>query len=140
MASPTYMPGPNPEAESKVAPPAIAIIVVAGLAIVACIFGLLFNLLGIGAGTLGGVARDERFAQLLGGTLGMVSNLLGLVLYSVAIWGALKMKALQSYGLSVASAVIVMLPCSCCCLIGLPIGIWALVVLLNADVKAAFHS
>ena len=140
MASPTYLPGPNPEAESKVTPPAIAIVVVAGLAIAFCILGLLFNLLGIGAGTLGGVARDERFAQLLGGTIGMVSNLLGLVLYSVAIWGALKMKALESYGLAVASAIIVMLPCSCCCLIGLPIGIWALVVLLGADVKAAFRS
>lgn len=139
MATPTYLPGPNPEAESKVTPPAIAIVVVAGLAIAACILGLLFNLLGLGAGALGGVARDERFAQLLGGTIGMVSNLLGLVLYSVAIWGALKMKSLQSYGLAMTAAIIVMLPCSCCCLIGLPVGIWALVVLLNADVKAAFR-
>ena len=138
MASPTYLPGPNPEAESRVAPPAIAIVVVAGLAIAMCVLGLLFNLLGIGAGSLGGVARDERFAQLLGGTIGMISNLMGLVFYSVAIVGALKMKALRSYGFAVTSAVLVMLPCSCCCLAGLPVGIWALVVLMSADVKAAF--
>jgi hypothetical protein len=32
-----------------------------------------------------------------------------------------------------------MIPCiSPCCLLGLPIGIWALVVLLKPEVKAAF--
>ena len=28
---------------------------------------------------------------------------------------------------------------SCCCVIGLPIGIWALVILLMGDVKRAFE-
>ena len=33
-----------------------------------------------------------------------------------------------------------MVPCLACCLVGLPVGIWSLVVLLNAEVKAAFKS
>lgn len=141
MASATYLPGPNPEAESKVTPPAIAIIVVAGIAIAFCILGLLFNVLGLGLGSLGPMGRDERLGQLVGGTLGLISNALGLIVYGVALWGAVKMKALQSYGLAVTSAILVMLPCSfCCCFVGIPVGIWALVVLLSADVKSAFRS
>jgi hypothetical protein len=32
-----------------------------------------------------------------------------------------------------------MLPCSICCLVGLPIGIWAVVVLSKPEVKGTFH-
>lgn len=141
MTSPTYLPRPAPEAESKVAAPAIAIMVMAGLSIAVALLGLLVNVLGIGVGALGRLREEERVVQFLSGGLGLVINVLSLVLNSFAIFGGMKMKALQSYAMSVASAVIVALPCvSCCCLIGTPIGIWALVVLLSADVKAAFRS
>jgi hypothetical protein len=136
----TYLPGPNPEAESRVSAPAIAIVVVSGLAIAWSLLNLLMQLLGVGAGMFGRGGGSERFAQMMGSTIGLVLGLIGLVLYVVAIVGALKMKNLQSYGLSLASAVIVMLPCSCCCLAGLPVGIWALVVLMNDQVKAAFRT
>jgi hypothetical protein len=46
------------------------------------------------------------------------------------------------YGLSVAGAVAAAIPCvSCvgCCGVGQAIGIWALVVLLNEEVRAAFR-
>ena len=36
-------------------------------------------------------------------------------------------------------AAIRMLPCTCCCIAGLPVGIWALVILLKPEVKSAFH-
>jgi hypothetical protein len=36
------------------------------------------------------------------------------------------------------ASIFAMLPCNPCCLLGLPIGIWALVVLSNEDVKDAF--
>ena len=54
--------------------------------------------------------------------------------------GGLKMKSLESYSLVMTVSVIAMIPCfSPCCLIGLPIGIWALVVLSKPEVKSAFH-
>ena len=31
-----------------------------------------------------------------------------------------------------------MLPCSACCLLGLPMGIWALIVLIDNEVKRLF--
>ena len=53
---------------------------------------------------------------------------------------AIRMKELRSYGLAMAGAILGMLPyLSPCCLLGLPFGIWALVVLADPAVKAAFR-
>jgi hypothetical protein len=52
--------------------------------------------------------------------------------------GGSKMKQMQGYGWAIAASILSILPCNSCCCIGLPIGIWALMVLLNADVKLAF--
>ena len=69
--------------------------------------------------------------------MGIVNLALGVVV----IVGAVKMKNLESYGFAMASAIIAMVPCiSPCCLLGLPFGIWALVVLSDAGVKAAFRN
>ncbi|HVK08236.1 MAG TPA: hypothetical protein VM597_05605 [Gemmataceae bacterium] len=66
-----------------------------------------------------------------------VLQLIGGVLIAV---GGMKMRVLQSYGLAVTGSIMAIIPlCTnqCCCL-SMPFGIWALAVLLNADVKAAF--
>ena len=53
--------------------------------------------------------------------------------------GALKMKNLSSRGWGRAAAILAMIPClSGCCLLGIPIGIWALMALSNEDVKRGF--
>jgi hypothetical protein len=59
----------------------------------------------------------------------------------LCVIGSLKMKNMTSRGWAIATAVlnIVSLGHSCCCLT-LPIGIWALVVLLNRDVTAEFEA
>jgi len=60
-----------------------------------------------------------------------------LVLASLMIFGALKMKRLEGYGWAVASSIlaIIITPGN---LIGLPLGIWALVVLSRPEVRVAF--
>jgi len=74
------------------------------------------------------------------GGIGIVGSLIGLAVGVVILLGALKMKSLTSYGFAMASAVLAMIPCvSPCCLVGLPIGIWAVVVLNDPAVKSAFR-
>ena len=53
--------------------------------------------------------------------------------------GGVKLMNLSGTGLPITGSILAMIPCtsSCCCLIGLPAGIWALVVLSRPDVKAA---
>jgi hypothetical protein len=53
--------------------------------------------------------------------------------------GGAKMKALTGYGWAIAGSVLSIFPGLCCCCTGLLPGIWAFVVLLNADVKRAFQ-
>ena len=64
----------------------------------------------------------------------------GLLLAILVIVGGMKMKNLDNYGLAMTAAILGMIPCiSPCCLLGLPFGIWALVVLGRPEVKAAFR-
>ncbi len=127
-------------AASQVAPPAIALMVLGGLGLLADLASLLIHVLGASVGAFAPRLGDERILQVFSGGLGIAFALFGIVLYGLMILGALKMKALEGYALAITAAIIAMLPCSCCCLVGVPIGIWALVVLLDANVKAAFRS
>jgi len=57
----------------------------------------------------------------------------------IIIGGALQMLRFRSWGLALAASILAMVNFgSCCCGLGLPVGIWSLVVLASSDVKAAF--
>jgi hypothetical protein len=56
----------------------------------------------------------------------------------LVFFGGLQMKKLSSRGFVMFSSILVMLPCNWCCVIGIAIGIWALVVLNDDDVKRSF--
>jgi tRNA A-37 threonylcarbamoyl transferase component Bud32 len=72
-----------------------------------------------------------------GASMLLLLPLSALVLSSIMMIAGLKMKRLQAYGLAIAGAVLAILvtPGN---LIGLPIGIWALVVLSQRQVREAF--
>jgi hypothetical protein len=60
----------------------------------------------------------------------------------VTLIGGIRMRSLSSYGLAVTGAILACIPCvSClgCCGAGQAFGIWALVVLFDPEVKAAFR-
>ena len=57
----------------------------------------------------------------------------------VTLVGSIQMFRLRSRGLAIAGACLAMLNFeSCCCVAGLPLGIWAMVVLLEPEVAQAF--
>ncbi len=126
-------------ASSKVSVPAILMMVVAGLAILLSLLNIVLQLLGTSFATLGGGAADERFVRMFSGGLGIVMALLGIAINGFVVFGAMKMKNLEGYPLAMAATILCMLPCSCCCVISLPVGVWSLIVLLDANVKAAFR-
>ena len=76
---------------------------------------------------------------MMSGGIGIVVSIIAILLGVVILLGAFKMMKLQSWPFALIATIIAMIPCiwPCCC-IGLPIGIWSLIVLLNKDVKAAF--
>ncbi len=139
---------PPGNAAEKVNGPAIGLIVTAVIGIVLCVLSVLMNLLGVGmAGAQAqqlpeGVDAEQFQAfQMFSGGLGIVTALIGIVVGVVIFMGAQKMKRLESHGFAMTASILAMIPClSPCCIIGLPIGIWALVVLMNDEVKSAFRS
>jgi len=82
----------------------------------------------------------ETFVSLLAGG-NLVMSLIALAVSGLILWSGLQMRQLKGRGLAIAGSILGMLPCftGCCCVIGLPVGIWALVVLMNNEVKAAFE-
>ena len=118
--------------------PAIGLMVTAGLGGLWQILMLLLNLTGAG---IGAMARGTQgMPSMLSGGIGAVFNVIGLVMAVVVFMGASKMKNAESFGFSMAAAISAMIPCvSPCCLLGLPLGIWALIVLLKPEVKSAFQ-
>ena len=69
----------------------------------------------------------------------VIAGLLVMGVYAIVLLGAIKMKRLESYALAVTASILAMMPCSGCCIIGLPLGIWALVVLCDHNVRSAFR-
>ncbi|MFN8525904.1 MAG: hypothetical protein U0821_22620 [Chloroflexota bacterium] len=110
--------------------------------IVSGAIGLLSVLAGAALSSLGMLASlggDDPVGGLVGGAFSGVIYVLAFILSGLNLYAGVKMRQLQSYGLCMAGAIVGMLPCSGCCLVGLPVGIWALVVLMNDEVKRAFN-
>jgi hypothetical protein len=143
MASEVYGGGPNRGlAMQKVNGPAIGLMVMAGIGILLQLVSLVLRMLGTGMSMMsvpGGGDSSEQFAAMMSGGLGIVAGILGILVGAFIIFASMKMRQLQSWPMAVAASVVAMLPClSPCCCIGLPVGIWALVVLFDQNVKASF--
>jgi hypothetical protein len=80
-----------------------------------------------------------RVVESLAGTGGKLLNLLAAVVGGLVVFGAIQMRALKMYPAAIAAAVLSMLPFgSCCCCLSLPVGIWALVILVKPEVRSQF--
>lgn len=69
-----------------------------------------------------------------------VQMLLGLLASLFIVLGASKMKNLEKYDWALLAAILAVLPVHGCCCFLLPLGIWAIVVLNDPYVRAAFNS
>jgi len=144
-APPTFAPSSSPDATHAVSAPAVCLIVTAILGMLNSVAGVVFNLVGVqfpgwNLPKEPQFAEFERFIEVFSGTLGTISGLIRLVEREIILVGAYRMMKLRSYGLAVAASIIAMIPCvSPCCCLGLPFGIWALVVLSRPAVKSAFR-
>ena len=126
--------------EDRVKPPAIGLMVTAGIVVALALASLACNVLGAGIGVMGASSGDEQIANAFSGTIGIISAVVSLAIYGFILFGAWKMMNMESWGLSMGAAIAACVPCSLCCILTLPMGIWALVVLNDQNVKAAFRS
>jgi LSD1 subclass zinc finger protein len=68
----------------------------------------------------------------------LATVLCGLIYGACLIAGSICMLQRKVYPLAMTGAIAAMLPCSICCVFGLPFGIWGLVILNKPEVRNAF--
>jgi len=125
----------GPPAEQRVKVPAILMMIFAGLSAAYYALQVVLNL--VGSAPIGG---GEAMKNVPTGVAGALLSLVFVAKDGFVVFGALKLMKLESRGLAMAAAVISVIPlCSACCILGIPWGIWALVVMSNPEVKAAFR-
>jgi hypothetical protein len=138
------VPDTSPEtALTMIKGPATGVLVTGILGGVLAVAGIGARVLGLtfmqGFGMQGGNPAQEAINKIVGGA-SVIQGLLHLAVAGFIIYGALQMKKLVNHRLAMATAIVALVPClSPCCLLGMPFGIWALVVLNKPEVKSTFQ-
>ena len=143
MPPPAYGQAPmaaNPAAaQAAVSGPATFMMVLAILSIVVSLVFVVMNLFfgGVGLAAMDAGAEPEGVQLIMQGVGGVGGNICGIIISILILVGSIKMRKLQSYGLSMTACILSIICCTCC--IGIGPGIWGIVVLCKPEVKAAFH-
>lgn len=84
----------------------------------------------------------SRFKELAEGPVMAISYGINMLCAVLILVGGIKLKNLSGPVLPMVSSILAMIPCTigCCCLLGLPAGIWALVVINRPYVRAAMSA
>ena len=117
-------------AKARLQVPAIVLIALAALTAILRVGGIVLLLAGVGA-------RNAEGPMFVGQLVGHGVPLLLLI---AVMAGCFKMLKVESYGSAMTAAIISVVPfCSPGLLLGIPFGIWAIVVLSDPRVKGAFR-
>ncbi len=129
--------GGKEAAKQKTMLPAIFLCILAGLSILNHAGGIVLALMGESTNPFApqGVGGGNEEAQMIGAIAG---GILGVVCDILVIVGAYNLQQMKSYGLALTGAIIATIPCCICIILGMPFGIWALVVVNSSDVKPYF--
>ena len=136
-------------ARGKVKGPAIAMIVAAVISILVALYFLAVGIITIffqdqmleflkEQGNPAVQQGNPQQALMIAGIFYLIASFVVAVCSIVVTLGSIKMMKLQSRGMSMAAAIICCIPIVQCCLISAPVGIWALVVLMDKDVQRQF--
>lgn len=133
-------------AREMVQGPATAMLVTGILGAIAVVLGVVFGLMGSNMTPPPGEMPPElrqlfdMAKQFQSPAVVVVDGVIKLAVAGLIIFGAARLRSLQSFPMVVTAAILAMVPCtSPCCCVGLPVGIWVLVVLFKPEVKSAFR-
>ena len=88
------------------------------------------------------VSDAQEIGQHIGEIVAVVISVAALPVGGLSAFAGYRIRRAEAYPVALAAAILNMVPCyqtTCCGLVGLPLGIWALVTLMNVDVKATFR-
>ena len=121
------------ELERRIAPPALAMLVVAALSILLLAVSIFADPIRALC-DLGGFQLREPNALVA--AMDLFYRLFMLAVATLVLIGSLQLLRQRSWILGLTAAVLLLVPClGPCCLLGMPIGAWTLFVLLQPDVR-----
>lgn len=136
-------PGAGGGAREALNVPGILFMVFGGLSVLYGIYGLVSG--GASSEQMSQMLSDPNlppaakdFIRAMAGPGAKVLGLLGMTMSGLLIFGGMQMRNLKSYGVAIAACVVGMLPCTGCCCITLPLGIWTLTILMRPEIKSSF--
>lgn len=125
--------------------PAIFLMIVAGInTAILVLYVVVYSALGaivVFAPAQQGSTGDEQL--IAGGVMGFYTLIFGLgVVWNVFIgWAGWNMFRTQKHTIALVGAILAVIPCfNPCCFLGIPIGIWSIVVLNDPNAKAMFQT
>ena len=123
--------------------PSILFMVFGGISLLYGIYGLVSG--GVNSAQMSQMLSDPNlppgakdFIRAMAGPGAKVLGLLGMTMSGLLIFGGMQMRNLKNYGVAIAACVLGMLPCTGCCCITLPLGIWTLTILMRPEIKSSF--
>ena len=135
---PTY--GPRIPGDLK--GPGIALIVTSILNAAVAFIELVSGLVRLAQGDLDQPIADEaeRIGFYIGTVVAYGVGVLSLIVSPLILAGGIAMVRGKSEGLIRTAAILSMVPfTSCCCIVGIPVGIWALITLKKPEVQQYFR-
>jgi predicted RNA-binding Zn-ribbon protein involved in translation (DUF1610 family) len=133
--SPTYASrGYQSVNEWAVKAPGIAMMAVSGISLIMTIVYFISS--GMEMAAFGRAAGDEG-ATIVVGVVLLVVFVIAAAVYGLMFLGGFKMFRMESWGLALTGAILMVFPCTFFCM-GIPVGIWAIVVLSLSNVRRAF--
>jgi hypothetical protein len=129
------------QARGKTTPPAIALLVVGTLGLLASLFNIVYASVAEPMVDPGAPAFVQEMQKGQTGPLAIGLQCLFAVVNVIILVGSVQMLRMRSWGLAMTATILAMINIgTCCCVLGLPIGIWSLVVLIDDNVKATFSA
>jgi hypothetical protein len=125
----------RPDPAGRVVAPAIGLMASGGLNAAFTLISMLV----VGLGGTAAIADPEARDALPGFGVLLAFGLFNLVLALLTLYAGWQMRQVQSWTLCMAGSIAAMLPCSVCCILGLPMGVWAMIVLIDNEVKQMFN-
>ena len=130
------------EVKGKVNGPGIALMVVGIFSVIGnLINGVYQAILLLGQTAMMEFTPEGILYLVTSGGWSIIQAAIGFITAFVVVYAGTCLRATKSSGVVYAGSILAMIPCciGCCCLFGLPVGIWALVVMQDEKVKQAFE-
>ncbi|MCP4368118.1 MAG: hypothetical protein GY797_08445 [Deltaproteobacteria bacterium] len=127
-------------AKRKISTPAIILMGVSTLSIICLLGSLTFSSWLILSGTASTMEQPLGMTKETQVAIRMTWSALMLVSSIIILFGAFRMKNLDNRTLAMVACVLAIIPCfGPCFILGIPFGIWGLLVLRDGEIRAAFE-